>query len=305
MIAFQSKLSHRRGTLIAVCGAFALILVPVWTAESQALMANSYDWQLADIHADVPGHAGISFFDLLKQVVPDLAENENSATGRSREPFRHIVDGYGGDLPDRIAISSLQVATFMVAGEARIAILADIGQLETTIEQPALLAVFDGGESPKLIDAVEVGMDRDTSFAVPALVNIGRSDQALVIRSYHFNSSESFETTALIFLRGRELELVDTFSTYAIRTCSEQMTQVVKFAEQSADGVSAYSEILATIEERRSGFQGNCNDEIVAMPISEIASVVYRWNAELDNFIAVSDTLERFETQAVERMSAP
>ena len=203
-------------------------------------------------------------------MVPDLARNENSTTGRSRAPFRHIVDGYGGDLPDRIAISSLQVATFMVAGEARIAILADIGQLETTIEQPALLAVFDGGKSPKLIDAVDVGMDRDTSFALPALVNIGRSDQALVIRSYHFNSSESFETTAFIFLRGRELELVDTFSTYAIRTCNEQMTQVVKFAEQSADDVSAYSEILATIEERRSGFQGNCNDEIVTMPISEL-----------------------------------
>ena len=268
-------------------------------------MATSKDWQPENIHSAVPGHPGTSYVDLLMQVISDLAENDSTPPGPIRDPFPHIVDGYGGDLPDRIAISSLQVVNFVVTGEPRIAILANIGQLEVAVEQPALLAVFDGGESPKLIDAVDVGMDRDTSFALPALVNIGRSDQALVIRSYHFNSSESFETTAMIFLRGSELELVDTFSTYAIRTCSEQMTQVVKFAEKSADDVSAYSEILATIEERRSGFQGNCNDEIVAMPISEIASVVYRWNAELDNFLAVSDTLERFETQAAERMSAP
>jgi len=87
----------------------------------------------------------------------------------------------------------------------------------------------------------------------------------------------------LTFQRGRELELADTFPTYAIHTCSEQMTQVVKFAKQSADDVSAYSEILATIEERCAGFQENFNDETVTMPISKIASVVYRWSAEPGN----------------------
>jgi len=302
MIASPSKPLLRPKTLLAACAA-AFVLVPVWKVDSQSLMATSKDWQSANIHSAVPGHPGTSYVDLLMQVISDLAENDSTPPGPSREPFPHIVDGYGGDLPDRIAINSLQVVNFMVAGEPRIAILANIGQLETAVEQPALLSIFDGGKSLKLIDAVDVGMDRDTSFARPALVNIGRSTQALVIRSSHFNSSESFETTVLIFLRGRELELVDTFSTYHIRTCNEQKTQVVDFTEISADDVGTYSDILVTIEERRSDLEENCSDEVVTMPNAEVVSVVYRWNAELGDFIAASDTLERFEARAAKRMS--
>jgi hypothetical protein len=305
MIAFLLMLTPQRRLLQAACPIVALISVAFGTAESNAQMSNSNDWQLSDINADVPGHAGISFLDLLRQVMPDLAANETIATGRRTHPFRHIVEGYGGEPPDRIAIASLQVATFIVANAPRIAILAPIGTVETTVEQPVLLAVFEGGDRPTLIDAVDVGMDRDTSFGVPALVNISPGDQALLIRSSHFNSSESFETTAFIMLQGNTLELVDTFSTYGIRTCGEQMTQTLVLAEQKPSDADAYSEILATIEEASIVTQGGCNDETSVAPLSENASTVYRWNPGQRNFFATSDNLERFEARTAERMNAP
>ncbi|URK86203.1 hypothetical protein LP421_02585 (plasmid) [Rhizobium sp. RCAM05350] len=243
--------------------AFGLGLpVFLWTTSSLAQTANAQDWQLREITAEVPGHPGTSYSDLLKQVIPDLEINENSTTGHLMEPLRHIAADYGGELPASIAIGSLQVSTFMMDGRMRTAILTDLGTVETTVEQPTLLAVFDDGRIPKFLDAVDVGMDRDTSYGVPALVNIGPGNQALVTRSNHFNSNETFETTAMIILHGSRLKLVDTFSTYGVRTCNEETRQVLTLEERPVGNANTYSDILATIEENQTLTGETCDGEI-------------------------------------------
>lgn len=236
---------------------------------------------------------------------PDLEINENSTTGHLMEPLRHIAADYGGELPASIAIGSLQVSTFMMDGRMRTAILTDLGTVETTVEQPTLLAVFDDGRIPKFLDAVDVGMDRDTSYGVPALVNIGPGNQALVTRSNHFNSNETFETTAMIILHGSRLKLVDTFSTYGVRTCNEETRQVLTLEERPVGNANTYSDILATIEENQTLTGETCDGEIPPESVFDSTSTIYRWDTKTRNFAAVSDALEKFQLRAAEQMSGP
>ncbi len=272
---------------------------------SLAQTVSSQDWQLQEVTAEVPGHPGTSYSDLLKQLIPDLKINENSATGHLAQPLRHIAAEYGSELPASLAIGSLRVSTFVADGRIRTAILADLGTVEAAVEQPALLAVFDNGRAPRLLDAVDVGMDRDTSYGVPAMVKIGRGTQALVTRSNHFNSNETFETTALIILHDGKLKLVDTFSTYGVRTCGEGTRQVLTFEERPAEDAKAYSDILAIIEENTTLTDENCGVENRTAPASESASTIYRWDASTLNFAAVSEAVEKFQIRASERMNSP
>lgn len=285
--------------------AFGLgLTVLLWTTASLAQTVSSQDWQLLEVTAEVPGHPGTSYSDLLKQIIPDLNINENTATGHLVKPLRHIAADYGGELPASIAIGSLKVLTFMADGRMRIAILTDLGTVEAAVEQPTLLAVFDDGRLPKLLDAVDAGMDRDTSYGVPALLNIGRGNQALVTRSTHFNSNETFEITAMMILHGSRLKLVDTFFTYGVRTCNEEIRQLLTLEERPAGNANTYSDILATIEENSTLTGETCDGETPQEAVFDSTSAIYRWDTKTHNFVAVSDALEKFQRRAAEKMSS-
>jgi hypothetical protein len=299
-----------RSTRWLKCIAFGLGLpLLVWAsprlAQALAPTAGSQEWQLREITAEVPGHSGTTYSALIKQVIPDLQVNETIATGHLAKPLRHIAAGYGGELPVSLAIGSLRVLTFTVDGRQRLAILTDIGSVEVTVEQPTLLAIFDDDSIPKLLDAVDVGMDRDTSYGEPALVSISHGSQALVTRSNHFNSNESFETTALIILQAGRLKLVDTFSTYGVRTCSAATRQLLTFQQQPVGDANTYSNILATIEETKIPTEETCDGENQPAAASKNAQTVYRWDDRTLNLVAVSDVLEKFQLRTGEEMSAP
>ncbi|WP_438754165.1 hypothetical protein [Pararhizobium sp. O133] len=279
---------------------FGLAMAMFSVTNSLAQTAIS---RLQDMAMEVPGHPGISYFDLLKQIVPDLGAEGTSANGRLAMPLRHIAEGYGGEPLATLDMGTLEVLTFMVDGLPRIAILTGIGSVEATVEQPVLLAVFDDGKVPKLLDAVDVGMDRDTSLGEPALVNIGKKSQALVVRSSHFNSSESFETTALILPQDSKLKLADTFSTYGARTCGAATRQVLTFEERP--GGTGYSDILATIRESTTPTDEVCDDESLASAPATSAGTLYNWDAKALNFVATSDALEKFQLRTAEQMGEP
>lgn len=266
-------------------------------------LAQAAGSRLQDITAEVPGHPGTTYSDLLKQVVPDLSADGTSTSGRFAVPPRHIAEGYGGEPLGSLDIGMLEVLTFMVDGRSHIAILTGIGSVEATVEQPTLLAVFDDGKVVKLLDAVDVGMDRDTSFGEPALVNIGKKSQALVTRSSHFNSSESFETTTLILLQDSKLKLVDTFSTYGARTCGAATRQALTFEERP--GGTGYSGILATIRESTTPTDEVCDDESLAPALAISAGTLYNWDARALNFVATSDAVEKLQLRTAEQMSEP
>lgn len=277
--------------------------VLVWPVAGLAQDPAPHDHQLAELSAQVPGHDGVSFFALLKQVIPDLTNEDNGATGHSTVALRHIAgEASGGELPDPIRLGVLRALPFRSEGKPRIAMLIGIREGEDMGEQPALLAVFDeSSRIPALVDVVDVGMDRLTSFADPAVLRIGEHEDAILTTSQHFNADESYDATALIFLRGGKLGLVDRFSAYGSRTCALNTTQTFSFRAAPEAGRSPYYAITVTMRDAGVRAEERCEDETARVPYARTATAVYRWNADAEKFVVSSDAVRRLQQQTAER----
>ena len=155
-----------------------------------------------EVGVRVPGSADLTYADLLKQVVPDLALADGEATGTQVQPLRHIAEGFGGDPPANVAIRTVHTLALEAEGRRRLLVLAHLGASEDRVEETVVLALFDQEPSPKLLDAVDVGMDRFTSLGQPPLLRIGPKDEAIVTTSSHHNSHQSYRTTALLAVQG-------------------------------------------------------------------------------------------------------
>jgi hypothetical protein len=288
--------------MAAACLAFFLATTAN-LAESFAETTRAADLGLYEITDKLAGHPAISYFDLLKQIVPDLTVDRNTATGRKIGTLRHIAGpDNGAGAPDVIKISQLQALNFQAQGKPAIAILVEIGEVESSVEKPVVLAVFEDGEHPRLLDFVDVGMDRLTGFGRPKLLRIGPNDQAIVTDSQHFNSNENFGSLALIFVRDGKLQLVDTFSTFGMQVCSRRETQTLSFRARPTARTAPYFAITAALKEQRVRTGETCDGEKRLAPYARTVTTIYAWNPATGRFTAKSDAIKRLEKATGERL---
>lgn len=272
------------------------------TSEGAAQTPRAADLGLYDIADKLPGHPAISFFDLLKQIVPDLTAGKDGGTGRNIGMLRHIAGpDNGAGAPDVIRIKSLQALNFQAQGKPAIAVLAEIGDARDSVEKPVVLAVFEDGEHPRLLDFVDVGMDRLTGFGSPKLLRIGPRDQAILTHSEHFNSSENFSSQALVFMRDGKLQLIDTFSMFGVRLCSRSETQTLSFRARPIAGKAPYFAITASLKEQRVRTGETCEGEKRLAPYARTVTTTYAWNPATGRFSAKSDAIKRLEKATGER----
>lgn len=255
---------------------------------------------LVDVGMPVPGSPGTTGIDLLRQLLPDLVLEGGKASGTPSKPLRSLSGTEPAETASQsVTVSTVQVLRFDAEGRERIVLLADLGANED--EPRTLLAVFEPGPVPKLIDAVDVAMDRLTGFGEPARLDIGRRDQALVVRSEHFNSSQSYVTTALVFLRRGRIEMIDTFFTFRARYCGWEETQSLAFGTRPAAPGSPYRTILARVIDRRASTEAACEGERRPKPFRRVVEASYRWDGRLARFRARSSALKRLEAAAEQR----
>jgi hypothetical protein len=123
-----------------------------------ALAALAPAASAADLTDPVPGHPGVTAFDLAKLVVTDLAKGPDGASGHTVVPFRHIE---GKDMlappEDPVTLGTPPVDMAAVPGRAdRVLALIDMGASDGNVEEAELLALVGFDPQPKLLDVVEV-----------------------------------------------------------------------------------------------------------------------------------------------------
>ncbi|CAN7424237.1 hypothetical protein LJR030_004374 [Rhizobium sp. LjRoot30] len=258
-------------------------------------MAANEVVQSVELGDPVSGHADLSYADLLRQVIPDLASQDKETKGHLKAPLRHLIEGFGGVLGDAVVLSGVQALPFRAEGKPLLAIMAGVGQAEGVAEQPAMLAVFDMSETPKFLDAVDVGMDRFTGFAQVPKLGIGDNSEALAIYSEHFNAGEVFGATALTFLHEGKLRLVDAVSTYGLQLCATRTSQTVSFAGTAEKQATPYYAIVVTIDDRRETTGEPCDDQPVPEPFDNKVSTTYHWDAGASAFVAGDDAIKTLQ----------
>ncbi len=243
----------------------------------------------------VSGHPGLTYGDLVRQAIPNLGLNADGhrVEGHFRTPPRHLAgEEFRGEPSEPAVLGSIEDKRILVGGKRRIALLADLGGKESRIEGLALLMLFDDeGRTPKLLDAADVGIDKDTVFADLAVLPLGPGDSALVTWSEHNSAGLTMGGFMIVSPVGDHLAMVAQLQLTSERLCSWKAIEAARFATVPDQG-GALQRIEATVTARIShtGHEG-CNDERHPAAAIHVFHAVWRWNPASRRFEPAASTL--------------
>lgn len=257
----------------------------------------------ADLTDAVPGHPGVTAFDIAKLVVTDLADSPDGATGNKVVAFRHIE---GKDMlappEDPITLGVPPVDMAAVPGRAdRVLALVDLGASDGNVEEAEVLALVGFDPKPKLLDVVEVGNDRWTGVDTDHMPLLAPGSPLVIVDSGHSNSNESYASTDIIFLRGDRFQLIDTLFTFNESFCAFDRTEEPTYAAVAGPG--PYRAVQVTVREtvKLTGEDG-CSDQPAPKAGVHVYRGVYRWDAAKGRFVTHSKSLDALATANKARM---
>ena len=300
------------------CRSSARAVVILWIAVSLLCFCDASRADALDPADKVPGHPGVTYFDLVRQIVRDLdslpAPGQTAAAPTAHDivPYRHIEGADAKTDPSGpVAIQLLTALTIHADGKSQLALMIDLGPSDGAVAEFTLLGLFDtGGKSmgpPKLLDVVEVGTDRLTGFVdkpMPLRQSPQKASDLFVIDSDHFNSNEDFVGTEFLFVRDGRFRLAGSVFTFDAHLCTSRRTQTPSVTTRPYAG-SPYRRIhlavreKVTLEPDRAG----CGDEKTPRSLVRIYHGAYRWNARQGKFVFASGDLKKLDRENEKLMS--
>jgi hypothetical protein len=249
-----------------------------------------------DLHDPVEGHPEVSYFDLVRNIVPDLQQVDLHGVGKTAIEVRYIEDLGEEDenpkpLPD-FEIYSVEAMPIQVGGKPWMLMLTDLGPADGWAAHYQVLSLFD--EDLTMRDAVNVGQDQLTGL--DALVRVSATDEAVLTYSEHFNSNQTYGAYGWLMVRDGKFQTVDTFYILSDRWCGHLRTQQLSVsAEGAGDGywpvtVSVADKLEIPAEDVADGCGEDADTE---QPFETAYTANYSWSASLGQYITESTDFDR------------
>lgn len=265
---------------------FSLVALPAEAARADEVT-------FPDLRDAVSGAEGVTYFDLARLVLPDLEATGDAWSGSKVIEARHIAGADMGASPsDEFAIHDAAVLPLRADGRDRLALLFDLGRYADGAEGLAVLALYEPGNAPALLDAVQVAFDRHTHFRAPVGPALNADDDLLLTVSTHSNSSQTYVTSAMVMVRAGRLQLVDTVFTFNNRGCGHERVQTPEFSA-GANGGRGYADIVVRVTEATRLTDDACDGADLPEEEQRLIEVIYSWDDAAARFVPDSDALER------------
>jgi hypothetical protein len=251
----------------------------------------------AALRDHVPGHRDLTYFDLMKHVVTDLAPHgTGGATGSDIVPFTHIEGKHATAAPADDPVDFDHVDVMAIPGDPEHLILrTDLGPSDGNVEEAELLSLFVLAPRVRLLDVVEVGNDRFTGFSEGNPQLLAPRTPLILIESSHSNSDQSYQTTEMIFIRGGRFRLIDTVATFGERSCAAERTQTPSVTTMADN--RPYRAIHLVVRSQVKPTGEDCGDETMPRARNARYQATYRWDARRQKFVTRSDALNRLAIQ--------
>ena len=241
--------------------------------------------------SEVPGHPGVTYEVLLKQVLPDLRRGEGDQSEFWVSKGVSIRDAEGGMREtEAVALAALQTVVLRHDGQD---LLVVMGADDAASGWLAILAVYDTTPAvPKLIDAIDAGMDRTTTLG--AAIALSEREGGVTVSGAHGNSNEYFETVQVLMLREEKLASVFYAGAYSLQVCGMTMKQVGALTTATDPG-KPYAALIYTITQEVKRPDEDCGEDGVArLPAGTMtARDVFHWDAAAERFIAATHEAEK------------
>ena len=257
--------------------------VPAIAALMLATAARAEDVKM---DTPVPGHPGVTYENLLKQVLPDLARGDEGRSVFWVSQGIPIRDTEGEmDETGAVSLANLETATLRHDGKDYLTVLAADGAASGWL---AIVAVYDmEPATPKLIDAVNAGMDRMTLLGEP--VALSASEGGITVTGAHGNSNEYFESVQMLMLREQTLASVFYAGTYSLQVCGMEMKQG-GVLETEPDPARPFAALVYTITQDVKRPAEDCGEDgMTLLPAGvKTARDVFQWDEASGKFIATT-----------------
>lgn len=261
----------------------AFIAAFVFAATSPAVA------EMHHLDDTVAGHPGVTYADLLKQVVLDLKYDVGAWKGTKIRNYRHLLgESSDNGPPDEIVITDVDVLHLREGGKDRLLLLTQDSNAPS--DWFGMLAAYDQAPRPKLLDAANIGSDQFNGFRDKPLLTLAGGTDIALVSSTHSNSNQAYEITTGAFLRNGRLTSAFSLFTISDHGCSYAREQALTLAPHGPD-VAAKVVITTT----HSGEDCNPDDKPPKAGTRTVQDL-YRWDAKKNNFVPVSGAVEHLGT---------
>lgn len=255
----------------------------VWSgpamAEEEAGLAETR------IDAEVPGHPGVTYEALAEQVLPDLKPGEEGRWTTQGVTLRRTEGDAEPSGPGEL--STVSVFEYRAGGKDLM--LMVIGDFSGQGWQH-IVAVFDpsANGAPKLIDAVNAGIDRLT-LTRPFLFLTG-DDTALVFESAYTMMDRVNAATQVVMLHDGKLKGVLLERVNQLMTCGVHIDQTPALKVVPDPG-APYGAISYAVTQEVRLIDEDCGGPpaVDAKPGTEVFTDVFHWDAASATYVAATN----------------
>ena len=260
-----------------------------WAALAAVLIVGNAA-QAAELSDEVPGHPGVTYGALLKQVMPGMQENADG--GWDSGPVKHFRDLDGKRVQElEISFKSVAATTVREDGHKRLLLMTDENSGGSGFD--AVLAAYDlEAKTPKLLDFVDAGRDQWNGIS-STLVPLSGTTDAFIAFSSHGNSNQSYELVTPLFLRGGKFHAIASLFVYGEGMCSYDRRQEASYATRPDKG-SEYNAFVITFTIETKPGESDCGHGQKPPKYSKTTvSDTWRWNAKKGAFVATTGALDK------------
>jgi hypothetical protein len=241
-----------------------------------------------------------TYFDLLKLVFPDLKKPEGKsfeAVAGETVPVRHIDREYE-EQPLSGTLKFLVVSSLPIKAGNQLLLLLHVDVTREIpeegapqVEEYSLLALFQTGKTPKLIDLMDIKADRFNGFleALP-LLNLTPATQACLIYHHHFNSNQSYNIIRLLFVKNQRLQEILSVAPFSVTSFC------LTFASQAAfrivpDQPRQYPRVMTTVTLKRKADAPECKPH--SSGFTRTYQGVWQWDPKKQEYSQISGNLDK------------
>ncbi len=244
----------------------------------------------------VAGHPGLTYLDLVRQAVPDLKLDATAGDIEGELPTpppRHLGGkSFEGDEPDPVTLDWMEDKRIVAGGKRRMVILADLGPDPDRVQSQTLLLLFDDVKKPKLLDVVDVGLDKDTVLNDTEFhVKLGPGDDAIVTDSEHNDADISFDGRFLLFVHNNRFQAITDFYVINANNCSWNDRQTPSFVTHPVAG-SPYADVDVRIVHRIVHTGDNDCGDAAPKAMTHTYHALFHWDAKAGRFVTTSRALK-------------
>jgi hypothetical protein len=287
-------------TLITVFAVF--LMLTLCSASTEAAVSSGGSLQSVDLKRPVQKGSKTTYIDLFRKLFPDLqpgSTHDEAVNAHRSVPIRRIDDD-----PESIVLESdIEIKVFdsrwvRSAGGRLLLLRADLSAEDANEATPyegeaTVLALFSLEPTIELLDVMDIKTDRFTGFwGDHPVVHLNSQDDAFVIYSTHWNTGESYNDLALMFVDDGRFKVISNLFLFNTQGCGVTFTESPFFRALPAVG-RKYPRILVTVRLKKDADTYGCDRR--TRGYTRYYHALYYWNQEKAQYESNSHQLDKLD----------